>query len=156
MFPPPPGGHKKGSRQSGAICGALLQSNDTAPKGSLAKGSWHGAAVTEGFTVGTFSKAQTHVETCKPVIPPPRRCRGTPLWQGGLWSYFRPVTLPGKFQGIGNKWRTSSRGKPEAKEQAQACSFAYSSSLSSLGATSTVTHSMRWSSISVAVMVRFS
>ena len=33
---------------------------------------------------------------------------------------------------------------------------AYSSSLSSLGATSTVTHSMRWSSISVAVMVRFS
>ena len=26
------------------------------PKGSLAKGSWHGEAVTEGFTVGAFSK----------------------------------------------------------------------------------------------------
>ena len=25
-------------------------------KSSLAKGSWHGAAVTEGFTVGTFPK----------------------------------------------------------------------------------------------------
>ena len=26
------------------------------PKGSLAKGSWHGVAVTEGFTVGTPPK----------------------------------------------------------------------------------------------------
>ena len=26
------------------------------PKGSLVKGSWHGAAVTEGYTAGTFPK----------------------------------------------------------------------------------------------------
>ena len=31
---------------------------DTAPKGSLAKGSWHAGGVTEGFTVGTSSKYQ--------------------------------------------------------------------------------------------------
>ena len=28
------------------------------PKGSLVKGSWHGEAVTEGFTVGAFPKYQ--------------------------------------------------------------------------------------------------
>ena len=40
------------------------------PKGSLAKGSWHGVAVTEGFTVGAFSKAQTYVEPCQPEESP--------------------------------------------------------------------------------------
>ena len=58
-------------------------------RGSLAKGSWHAAGVTEGFTAGTFPKVQTHVETCQPFIPPPRRCRGTPtMARGALVRYF--------------------------------------------------------------------
>ena len=32
------------------------------PKGSLAKGSWHGVAVTEGFYSRHFPKVRTHVE----------------------------------------------------------------------------------------------
>ena len=46
-----------------------MSSTDAAPKGSLAKGSWHGAAVTEGFTAGTFPKAQTYVKMQKPIAP---------------------------------------------------------------------------------------
>ncbi len=34
-------------------------------------------------------------------IPPPRRCRGTPLWQGGLWSvrFFQPGNVTGHWRG---------------------------------------------------------
>ena len=38
-------------------------------KGSLAKGSWHAVGVTEGFTAGTFPKAQTYVKRQKPIAP---------------------------------------------------------------------------------------
>ena len=55
------------------------------PKGSLAKGSWHGEAVTEGFTVEAFSKVQTHVETCDPGIPPVLpEAKPPPFGKGGL------------------------------------------------------------------------
>ena len=40
------------------------------PQGSLAKGSWHGAAVTEGFYSRHFFKVQTYVETWKPAESP--------------------------------------------------------------------------------------
>ena len=49
------------------------------PQGSLVKGSWHGAAVTEGFTAGAFSKEQTDVEICQPFIPPVWLRQTTPL-----------------------------------------------------------------------------
>ena len=39
------------------------------PKGSLAKGSWHGVAVTEGFTVGTSNSHKSNVETQQPIAP---------------------------------------------------------------------------------------
>ena len=55
------------------------------PKGSLVKGSWHAGGVTEGFTVGAFSKEQTHVEICQPEESP--RLGGAeapPFGQGGL------------------------------------------------------------------------
>ena len=66
------------------------------------KGSWHGAAVTEGFTVGTFPKykpmwkGEGFLGNSEEGIgkkfrrlclrnPPASASRGTPLWQGGLW-----------------------------------------------------------------------
>ena len=39
------------------------------PKGSIAKGSWHGVAVTEGFTVGTSNSHKSNVETQQPIAP---------------------------------------------------------------------------------------
>ena len=61
---------------------------------------------TEGFTVGAFSKEQTHVEICQPEESP--RLGGAeapPFDKGGfgLRLGFHPVTIPGKFQGIGNR-----------------------------------------------------
>ena len=38
-------------------------------RGSLAKGSWHGVAVTEGFHGRHFPKAPTHVEMQHPIAP---------------------------------------------------------------------------------------
>ena len=68
------------------------------PQGSLAKGSWHGVAVTEGFHSRHFPKVQTYVETCQPGESP--RLGGAeapPFGKGGfgLRFYFHPVTLPG-------------------------------------------------------------
>ena len=40
-----------------------------AQKGSLVKGSWHAVGVTEGFTAGTFPKAQSYVKRQKPIAP---------------------------------------------------------------------------------------
>ena len=48
--------------------GAKLSAG-TARKGSLAKGSWHGVAVTEGFTVGTSNSHKSNVETQQPIAP---------------------------------------------------------------------------------------
>ena len=58
------------------------------PKGSLAKGSWHGAAVTEGFTVGTFPKYE-------------------PMWKGEGF-------LGNSEEGIGKKFRRLRLGNPPA------------------------------------------
>ena len=55
------------------------------PKGSLAKGSWHGEAVTEGFTAGTFQK---HGPMWKPAtlgIPPVLpEAKPPPFGKGGF------------------------------------------------------------------------
>ena len=61
-------GHRRGSNDSLKItvrigCGHC-------PQGSLAKGSWHGEGVSEGFTMGAFAKAPTYVETCYPAESP--------------------------------------------------------------------------------------
>ena len=69
-----------------------------AQKGSLAKGSWHGAAVTEGFTAGTSPKVQTYVETCKPAESPRfGYAKPPPFDKGGfgLCTYCTAVTIPG-------------------------------------------------------------
>ena len=39
------------------------------PQGSLAKGSWHGAAVTEGFTAGTSPKHKPMCSGTHPIAP---------------------------------------------------------------------------------------
>ena len=68
------------------------------PKGSLAKRSWHGEAVTEGFTAGTFQK---HRPMWKPATPEsPRFCQRQnhpPLARGALVciSISTAVTIPG-------------------------------------------------------------
>ena len=67
------------------------------PQGSLVKGSWHGVAVTEGFTAGTFRKYRP---MWKPASLSSSRLGGAeapPFGKGGfgLRFYFHPVTLPG-------------------------------------------------------------
>ena len=59
------------------------------PQGSLAKGSWHGEAVTEGFTMGAFAKAPTYVETCYPGESPRfGSAKPPPLARGALGVIF--------------------------------------------------------------------
>ena len=68
------------------------------PKGSLVKGSWHGEAVTEGFTAGTFPECRP---MWKPATPEsPRFCQRQnhpPLARGALVfaSINTAVTIPG-------------------------------------------------------------
>ena len=58
------------------------------PKGSLAKGSWHGVAVTEGFTEGAFPKYK-------------------PMWKGEGF-------LVNSEEGIGKKFRRLCLRNPPA------------------------------------------
>ena len=61
-------------------------------------GSWHGAAVTEGFYRRHFPIEQTYVETCKPLIPPVWLRQTTPTMARGALVRcldFHPVTIPG-------------------------------------------------------------
>ena len=81
-------GHRRGSNDSQKItvrigCGHC-------PQGSLAKGSWHGEGVTEGFTMGAFAKAPTYVETCYPGESPRfcQRQNHPPLARGALGEIF--------------------------------------------------------------------
>ena len=53
-------------------------------KGSLAKGSWHGEAVTEGFYSRHLPKRQANVECYGLGIPPPRQAGAPPFGKGGL------------------------------------------------------------------------
>ena len=65
-----------------------------AAKGSLAKGSWHGEAVTEGFTVGDFSKAPTHVDTCQPGESPRLGVAEAPPFRKGGFDAAKLRRLP--------------------------------------------------------------
>ena len=80
-----------------------MSSTDAAPKGSLAKGSWHAVGVTEGFTVGTSPKAQANVKRQKPIAPSGRelspqvtegasgRCSSGLLWG---WYLIEVIDTP--------------------------------------------------------------
>ena len=67
------------------------------PKGSLAKGSWHGVAVTEGFTVGAFPKYQPMWKPGGLLSPRFGFAKPPPFGKGGfgLCIHYYPVTIPG-------------------------------------------------------------
>ena len=110
-FPDPPGigSAAKGSLAKGAAC-RRSQFRTAAFYASLlprparyrrcsqrlpACGSWHGEAVTEGFTVGDFSKAPTHVDTCQPGESPRLGVAEAPPFHKGGFG-LRPKTPPSR------------------------------------------------------------
>ena len=70
-----------------------------AQKGSLAKGSWHGEAVTEGFTVGTFRKYRPMWKPASLLSPRFGFAKPPPFGKGGfgLCIHLYPIALPGNF-----------------------------------------------------------
>ena len=56
------------------------------PQGSLAKGSWHGAAVTEGFTESTSSKYKPMWKPASLLSPRFGFAKPPPQWPGGQKS----------------------------------------------------------------------
>ena len=64
------------------------------------KGSWHGAAVTEGYTAGTFPKAQPNVKWYAPIAPSgrelsPQVTEGASgrCISGLLWGWYLLITV---------------------------------------------------------------
>ena len=85
-----------------------------AAKGSLAKGSWHGEAVTEGFTMGAFAKAPTYVETCYPGESPRLGVAEARQIVNQVQHFF-----PRKLQKAFSSRDISSDGDSEAPQQRQ-------------------------------------
>ena len=72
-------------------------------RGSLAKGSWRRRRLRDS-QLALLERTNPCGKLTLCGIPTPRRCRGTPLWQGGLWSVllFSPGNVTGHWRGSNN------------------------------------------------------